>query len=344
MTNLKDLADGLGLNDKQARGDTHAYGEVMAINEDGTYQVSLNGSDTTVRCARLTGAKVGDTVMVTLLKNGYAVVTGCVGGDRDAEDANEWTQYLYFDENTGLDVGYRENEAKTRVAADGVTFFDQLGGVMGAISNGDSTPTSETVLVRDSATLSAGSVLEYAIIGQPDDDVVFALSRNGSEASVTFTEPGTATLTHPTLTASVAYDGATITCTVQTATSGEYGVALMYHTVCYNPNIYVGSGALAASGNAAAFGEGVITGKQAQTAIGTYNAIERSTNTTHPSGAVRYGRYALVVGNGTAAARSNALAFRWDGDVEMYIDTTAAANTYDGMIRDACTSLGWNIL
>lgn len=84
---LEDLIKVLGLAEKDARVDSHAYGEVKAINQDKTYQVSLNGSNTTVKCARLAGAKVGDTVLVTILANGYAVVTGTVGGDTDAADA-----------------------------------------------------------------------------------------------------------------------------------------------------------------------------------------------------------------------------------------------------------------
>lgn len=88
-TTLQDFVKALQLSNKEAVIDSHAYGEVKAINEDRSYQVSLNGSTTTVRCARLSGAKVGDTVLVTILKNGYAVVTGTVGGDTDASDAQK---------------------------------------------------------------------------------------------------------------------------------------------------------------------------------------------------------------------------------------------------------------
>lgn len=86
-TSLTEVAKALGLNEKTKSSDAHVYGEVKSINDDKTYQIALNGSGTTVRCARLAGAKVGDTVMVTLLSNGYAVVTGTVGGDTDASDA-----------------------------------------------------------------------------------------------------------------------------------------------------------------------------------------------------------------------------------------------------------------
>ena len=84
---LEELSETLELNKADGKHDRAVYGEVKQINSDQTYQVSLNGSDTTVKCARLSGAKVGDTVMVELLANGYAVVTGTVGGDTDASDA-----------------------------------------------------------------------------------------------------------------------------------------------------------------------------------------------------------------------------------------------------------------
>ncbi len=87
MVTLQEIATALNLEPKAVKQDFSTYGEVKSINPDKTYQVSLNGSATTVKCARLTGAKVGDVVLVTVLKNGYAVVTGCVGGDTDAADA-----------------------------------------------------------------------------------------------------------------------------------------------------------------------------------------------------------------------------------------------------------------
>lgn len=87
MISLDEIAKTFNLDPRDVKQDFSAYGEVKSINEDKTYQVALNGSDVTVKCARLVGAKVGDVVLVTVLKNGYAVVTGCVGGDTDATDA-----------------------------------------------------------------------------------------------------------------------------------------------------------------------------------------------------------------------------------------------------------------
>lgn len=58
--------------------------------------------------------------------------------------------------------------------------------------------------------------------------------------------------------------------------------------------------------------------KKAQTAIGTYNAEDKSNTTTHPSENAIYGQYAFIIGNGTGdgdAYRSNALAVAWNGNI-----------------------------
>lgn len=102
MVSLSEIAKALNLDPKEVKQDFSTYGKVISINADKTYQVSLNGSDVTVKCARLTGAKVGDIVLVTVLKNGYAVVTGCVGGDRDAADT---AQYFWYQDGTGSEAG-----------------------------------------------------------------------------------------------------------------------------------------------------------------------------------------------------------------------------------------------
>ena len=110
---LSELANALNLNAKDIKVDHHVYGEVKSINADKTYEVALNGSDTTTRCARLAGAKIGDTVLVTILANGYAVVTSTVGGDTDAADALEiagdTAQHVWVTE-TGDDTGVHVTE------------------------------------------------------------------------------------------------------------------------------------------------------------------------------------------------------------------------------------------
>lgn len=87
MVTLDDMANAFNLKPEEDIKGFAVYGQVKSINPDGTYQVSLNGSTTTTKCARLAGAHVGDVVLVTVLNNGYSVVTGCVGGDTDAADA-----------------------------------------------------------------------------------------------------------------------------------------------------------------------------------------------------------------------------------------------------------------
>lgn len=111
MVTLDDVANAFNLKLEEDNKGFSVYGQVKSINSDGTYQVSLNGSTTTTKCARLTGAHVGDVVLVTVLNNGYAVVTGCVGGDTDAAEAlaqagagitTDTLHYLATDQSSGV--------------------------------------------------------------------------------------------------------------------------------------------------------------------------------------------------------------------------------------------------
>ena len=69
--------------------------------------------------------------------------------------------------------------------------------------------------------------------------------------------------------------------------------------------------------------------KTAQTALGTYNEEDTATTTTHPSGTADYGKYAVIVGNGTSdSARSNALAVDWAGNVEAAGGIKATGGVY----------------
>ena len=63
--------------------------------------------------------------------------------------------------------------------------------------------------------------------------------------------------------------------------------------------------------------ERTIAAKRAQTALGTYNIEDTATTTTHSSGTTDYGQYAVIVGNGTSSARSNALTVDWSGNVNI---------------------------
>lgn len=61
-----------------------AYGTVSSVNPDGSYQVRLNASATTTRCAKLCDAEAGDRVLVLIQANGHCAVIGRVGGSMGA--------------------------------------------------------------------------------------------------------------------------------------------------------------------------------------------------------------------------------------------------------------------
>lgn len=63
-----------------SRGDSHVWGNVKAVNEDGSYQVQLNASAVTTRCANCCAASVGDRVLVCVMANGRCAATAVLGG------------------------------------------------------------------------------------------------------------------------------------------------------------------------------------------------------------------------------------------------------------------------
>lgn len=89
-TTLQDMRDILVTSHEGS--DRHFWGVVTAQNTNAqgkvtSYEVALGGNEGTMTCRKLAGADVGDTVMVTLQKNGAATVTGTVDGDKDADKA-----------------------------------------------------------------------------------------------------------------------------------------------------------------------------------------------------------------------------------------------------------------
>lgn len=79
-----------------------------------------------------------------------------------------------------------------------------------------------------------------------------------------------------------------------------------------------GDGTISNGAASHAQNKGTTAQKQAQTVLGTYNELDSSTTTLHPSGQSAYGNYAVIVGNGTSnSARNNALTVSWDGQVDM---------------------------
>lgn len=79
---LERLADTLYPKPEPKNGT--AYGTVESINADGSYQVKLNASATTTRCAKLCDAEVGDRVLVLIQANGHCAALGRVGGSKGA--------------------------------------------------------------------------------------------------------------------------------------------------------------------------------------------------------------------------------------------------------------------
>lgn len=75
---LERLAD--TLYPKPEPKNSTAYGTIESINPDGSYQVKLNASATTTRCAKLCDADVGDRVLVLIQANGHCAAIGRVGG------------------------------------------------------------------------------------------------------------------------------------------------------------------------------------------------------------------------------------------------------------------------
>ena len=78
---LERLAD--TLYPKPEPKNSTAYGTVESINADGSYQVKLNASATTTRCAKLCDAEVTDRVLVLIQANGHCAALGRVGGSVD---------------------------------------------------------------------------------------------------------------------------------------------------------------------------------------------------------------------------------------------------------------------
>lgn len=62
-------------------GAAHVYGNVKAVNADGSYMVQLNASGVLTRCAPCCTAIVGDRVLVLIKPNGKCDAIGRLGGD-----------------------------------------------------------------------------------------------------------------------------------------------------------------------------------------------------------------------------------------------------------------------
>ena len=116
----------------------------------------------------------------------------------------------------------------------------------------------------------------------------------------------------------------------ETTASGSWSHAEGYATTASGNNSHAEGYTTTASGNNShASGNCTIASSNNQFVIGKYNNEDV------------YNKYAFILGNGIANARSNALAITWDGDTEFALDTTASSGTIDADLYDAITALGW---
>lgn len=75
-----------------------------------------------------------------------------------------------------------------------------------------------------------------------------------------------------------------------------------------------GAGSVASGAQSHAQNYQTVAARRCQTALGTYNVEDTASATTHPGGLQDCGTYAVIIGNGTALARSNALTVDWSGN------------------------------
>lgn len=96
-------AKALGFSSQPECSDLHVFGSVKSINADGSYQVQLNTSSVTTRCAKLCNASVGDRVLVVIMRNGRAAAIARLGGDVDGDylpvGGGEMHGAIVFDNN-----------------------------------------------------------------------------------------------------------------------------------------------------------------------------------------------------------------------------------------------------
>lgn len=153
---LNDLSKALGMNEKDPPRDFHYYGTIESADvENGTYQVSINrDTNVTVEAARLVGAGVGDTVMVTVMANGYATVTGRIGGDKDAVDAqNKAEQAANYASQAASSATSASNSAATAAQAASTA----SNAATAASADAQTASNAATAAVADAATAAASA-------------------------------------------------------------------------------------------------------------------------------------------------------------------------------------------
>jgi len=128
------LADiGKLLKGDKTKGDTSYWGVVQSVNTTGgevtSYNVSLGGDTGTVKCRKLAGAKVNDTVLVTLRSTGEAVVVGTKNGDTDASDAQTTADTAQQTADTAQGTAIAAQQTANNASSSANTAYNKAVGV-----------------------------------------------------------------------------------------------------------------------------------------------------------------------------------------------------------------------
>ena len=352
MVTNEDLSKALGLSGGTGGGNRLVYGKITAKNQDGTYQVDLDGSGTTAQCARFTGADVGDVVAVNIMDNGHTAVSGRVGGDKDALEAKQiagnTNQYFWHTE-TGTDTGAHITE---------VTQEEFLQ---------DPTNGGGNLLARSNGIALRNGLIELATLRQSGLDVN-SFDNGGNLISIAHLGYGEGTAQSGTAVAPYFVFG------VQgTGTVGNYSLSEGQYTLAHGLSSHAeGAGSQANGSFAHAEGfystasatvshaegyETVASGRSShaqnycteannpsQTVIGQYNALDTAEPYDENSTWRNPTNLAFIIGNGyhdtleDVDVKRNAFAVSWDGNVRLSLDTSAAAGTVDGDLYRAIPS------
>ena len=257
-----------------------------------------------------------------------------------AEDAAKTaTNYLSFDQNTGLDVGYAGSSAKTRIRGDGVEVFDGDGdsaAFFGTVNNAPSSrvgysSAGHSVIDANGMRIYAGDgTTQLANLGYGEGAAesgteiapfyTFGVRFSSNVGNYSVAEGNNTTASGFNSHSEGLFTGAS---GANSHSEGALTYAIGSHSHTEGSGTYARGDASHAEGNdTAANGNyshaqnyGTVAAKTAQTVLGTYNEEDTSTTTTHPQGTNDFGTYAVIVGNGSWGSRHNALTVDWLGNV-----------------------------
>lgn len=333
------LSSALGSSDA---GETQrtAQATVSRIDMDGTIWVRLVGSDADTPANGGSTAEVAPNDAVTVsIENGRCRITGCTSAPSTSSRAVDGKIEPIADTAKAADAAATAAQTAAAEAANVANavnqhFFADGNGVHVSTDEGD--PAGAQNIIMN----SAGVLLreQTANLAAFTPSAVSFYDGNGNQAANVTATFGTTGATigkvgaaHSVIDADgqrfYASDGST-----QLANIG-YGEAATQSGTATMPYYTFGTRAANATigGYSVAEGQGAkasgylshaqnsdtIAAKTAQTSLGAFNLEDTSTTTTHPSGVVSYGKYAVIVGNGSGNNyRSNALTVDWLGNVE----------------------------